>query len=179
MKKYPTIFLLLGLWLLAWGSPAWAEDTKLGIVDAQKIFEGSKVGKKDKFFLEDYVKTRQRLLESEEADLKQLQSDLQKQQAVLTPGAMQQKSEEFRQRVETYQRHVQEMQGEVEAKKRELLGVFSKKIEQVVAEIAAKERILLVLEKGAGSVGTMVLFNTPSIDITDQVIKALDSKAGN
>jgi outer membrane protein len=179
MKKHLTGFLLLGLWLLAWGSLAWAEDTKLGIVDAQKIFEGSKIGKKDKLFLEDYVKTRQRLLESEEADLKKLESDLQQQQAVMTPGALQQKAEEFRQRVEVYQRHVQEMQGEVEAKKRELLGAFSKKVEQVVAEIAVKERILLVLERGAGSVGTMVLFNTPSIDITDQVIKALDSKGGN
>ena len=179
MKKHLTRFLFLGLWLLAWGSPAWAEDTKLGIIDAQKIFEGSKVGRKDKFFLEDYVKTRQRLIESEEADLKKLQSDLQQQQAVLTPGALQQKAEEFRQQVGVYERHVKEMQGEVEAKKREVLGGFSKKIAQVVAEIAGKERILLVMDKGGDATGTLVLFNTPSIDITDKVIKALDSRVGN
>lgn len=179
MKKYLAVFLLLGLWLFAWGSPAWAEDPKLGIIDSQKLFEGSKVGQKDKFFLGDYVKTRQRLIESEEADLKKLQSDLLQQQAVLTPEALQQKAAEFRQRVGGYERHVQEMQNEVEAKKREVLGVFSKKVEQVVAEIAVKERIFLVMQKGAGPEGTLVLFNNSSIDITDRVIKALDSKGGN
>lgn len=179
MKKYSAIFLLLGLWLLAWGSPSWAEDPRLGVIDTQKTLEGSKAGKKIKSFLEDYVKTRQRLIESEEIDLKKLQADMEQQQAALTPAARQQKEEEFRQRVGVYQRHVQELQGEIEAKKREVLGEFSKKIEQVVMEIAAKERILLVMEKGESAEGTLVLFSNPSSDITDRVIKALDSKGGN
>lgn len=179
MKKHSAVVLLLGLWLLAGGSPAWAEDTRLGVINTQKAMEGSKVGKKVMSFLEDYVKTRQRLIESEEVDLKKLQADLGQQQAALSPAARQEKEEDFRQRMVVYQRHVQELQGEIEAKKRDVLGEFSKKIEQVVVEIATKERILLVMEKGDSAAGALVLFSNPSSDLTDQVIKALDSKGGN
>jgi Skp family chaperone for outer membrane proteins len=56
------------------------------------------------------------------------------------------------------------------------LGEFSKKIEQEVKEIAEKERIGLVFDKGESGPGTMVLYSHPSINLTDRVIKALDGK---
>jgi outer membrane protein len=171
--------MLIGMLLLACGFPAWADELKIGVIEPQKILEGTKAGKKLMASLEDYVKTRQRLIESEEVDIKKVQADLAQQSAVLNPAAKQEKEDEFRQRVGAYQRHVQELEGEILAKKREVLGAFTKQVEQVVTEIAAKERITLVVEKGDSGAGTLILYSHPSINLTDRVIKALDSRAGN
>ena len=179
MKKRMAGVMLIGLWVLAWGLPVWADELKIGVIEPQKVLEATKSGKKLMASLEDYVKTRQRLIESEEADLKQLEAALVQKGSGLSPAAQQEKVEVFRQRAGVYQRHVQELEGEVSAKKSELLSEFTKRVEQAVTEIAAKERITIVVEQGTAGAGTLVLYSDPSINLTDRVIKALDSKGGN
>ena len=171
--KTCTVLMLTSLMCLASVLPAWSEEPKIGVIEPQKILEETKEGKKIKASLEDYVKTRQRLIESEEADLKKLQGDL-AQATGLSQAAQEEKEEAFRKRAVAYQRHVQELENEIQSKKREVLGEFSKKIEQVVNEIAEKEKFGLVLDKGENGPGTLVLYSHPSINLTDRVIKALD-----
>ena len=179
MKKRMGRFLLTGLLVLAWGLPAWADEQKIRVIEPQKVLEGTKAGKKVMASLEDYVKTRQRLIESEEADLKELEAVLVQKGSVLSPAAKQEKEEAFRQKAGVYQRHVQDLQKEVAAKRGEMLGEFTKKLEQAVKEIAAKEGITFVMEQGSAGAGAVVLYSDPSINLTDRVIKALDSKGGN
>ncbi|TLY21087.1 MAG: OmpH family outer membrane protein, partial [Nitrospirae bacterium] len=99
-----------------------------------------------------------------------------KQGAALSPETKQEKEEVIRQKLLTYQRHVRELEGEVQTKKRELLSDFTEKIEQVVREIAEQEHITLVMEQGDAGPGALVLYSEPSINLTDRVIKAFDSK---
>jgi len=82
----------------------------------------------------------------------------------------------IRQKLVTYQRHVQELEGEVQTKKRELLSDFTKKVEQVVQEIAEQEKITLVMEKGDAGLGALIMYSEPSINLTDRVIKAFEGK---
>jgi outer membrane protein len=177
MVKTCAVLMLSSLMSLILVLPAWSEEPKLGVVEPQKILEATKEGKKIKASLEDYVKTRQRLIESEEADLKKVQGDL-AQGASLSQAAQEGKEEAFRKKAVAYQRHVQELENDIQNKKREVLGEFSKKIEQIVIEIAEKEKIGLVLDKGENGPGTAVLYSHPSINLTDRVIKVLDSKPG-
>jgi outer membrane protein len=177
MKSKPTVLFLISLFTLTLGRPGLAADLSIGVVEPQKVLDGTKAGKKVKDRLADYVNTRQRLIESEEQDIKKLQEELVNQGTVLSPQAKQEKEEAVRQMLAAYQRHVRELEGEVQARKRELLGDFTKKIEQVVREIAEKEQIVLVIEKGDSGYGLFVRYSQPSINLTDRVIKALDSKA--
>ena len=158
---------------------AGAEELKIGVINPQKVLEATKQGKKVKQTLSEYVQTRQKLLESEAADLKKLETELATQSTVLDTKAKAEKEQSFQQKVAVYQRRVQELNTEVETKKREVLGGFTKAIEQAVREIAEKEQILLVMEKGGSNAGSLVLFNQDSLDLTPRVIKALDSKSGN
>ena len=169
----------MGLSAQAFGGPAWAEDLKVAVVEPQKVLEGTKAGKKIKDSLADYVKTRQRLLDSEADDLKKIEEDLAKQGATLSPAAKQEKETILRQKVTLYQRRVRELEVEVQAKKAEMLSGFTKTIEQVVREIAEKEKISLVMDKGNSEADMLVIFNHPSIDLTDRVIKEVDSRKGN
>lgn len=176
MVKTHRVLMLAGVMALAWALPAWSEEPKIGVIEPQKILENTKEGKKIKASLEDYVKTRQRLIESEEADLKKFQQDLAQPGTASSPAVQQAKEEGFRQKAVAYQRHVQELENDIQTKKREVLGEFTKKIEKVVMEIADKEGIGLVFDKGESGVGTLVIYNHPSINLTDRVIKTLDSK---
>src|SRR5437773_9432329 len=105
-----------------------------------------------------------------------MEEDLVKQGADLSPEAKQEKEGGIRQKLMTYRRHVEELEGEVQTKKRELLSDFTTKIEQVVREIAEKEQITLVMEKGDAGPGTLIMYSEPSINLTDRVIKAIESK---
>jgi len=178
MKKRWSVLLLAGLLAPAWGAPLWAEEPKVGVVEPQKVLEKTRSGQKVKDSLADYVKTRQRLLDSEADDIKAMEEDLVKQGAVLSAAAKQEKEEALRQRIAVYQRRVQELEGEVQAKKNEMLGEFTKTLEQVVRQIAEREKISLVMEKGDNGFGALVIFNHPSVDLTDRVIKELDGRKG-
>src|SRR5881397_4097224 len=58
------ILNLVSLFALAYGLPGWAEDLAIGVVEPQKVLDGTTAGKQVKDSLADYVNTRQRLIES-------------------------------------------------------------------------------------------------------------------
>jgi outer membrane protein len=176
MNRTRLIASTLSLVLLVHGFPVGAADLSIGVVEPQKVLDATKAGKKIKDAVADYVNTRQRLIESEEQDIKAMEEDLVKQGAGLSPEAKQEKEGGIRQKLTTYRRHVEELEGEVQTKKRELLSDFTIKIEQVVREIAEKEQITLVMEKGDAGPGALIMYSEPSINLTDRVIKAFESK---
>lgn len=178
MQQRPKLRILVGLFSLAYGLPGWAADLPIGVVEPQKVLDGTKAGKQVKARLADYVNARQRLIESEEQDIKAMEEDLVKQGAALSPEAKQEKEAVIRQKLLAYRRHVQELEGEVQTKKRELLSDFTRKIEQVVREIAEQEKITLVVEQGDAGPGALIIYSEPSINLTDRVIKAFESKGG-
>ena len=176
MKRTRLIASTLGLGLLVHGFQVGAADLPIGVIEPQKVLDATKAGKRIKDALADYVNTRQRLIESEEQDIKAMEEDLVKQGADLSPEAKQEKEGGIRQKLMTYRRHVEELEGEVQTKKRELLSDFTTKIEHVVREIAEKEQITLVVEKGDAGPGALIMYSEPSINLTDRVIKAFESK---
>ena len=177
MKQTTSMLLLLSTFLFGCVWPVGATELKIGVVNPQKILDGTKRGKKIKEMLADYVQARQRLIQSEETDLKKAEEELKSQLSVLTPPLKEEKERVFQQKMMAYQRRVQELEGEVQAKKREVLGEFTRLIEQAVQEIAEKEKIVLVLESAADP-GTPILYTQASLDLTARVIKTLDGSGG-
>lgn len=158
-------------------APAWAE-VKIGVVEPQKVLDGTKAGKKIKDSLQEYVKARQKVIDMEEDELKKMEEDLVKQGAVLSPDAKKDKEERFRQKMVEYQRKVQQLNQEVQVKKKETLDEFNKSLEQIIRGIADREKITLVVEKGDNGAGALIIYSHPSLDLTDRVIRDLDAKGG-
>ena len=177
MKPRVSIPALLIACILGFGVSAAAVEVKIAVVNPQDILNGTKKGKTIKDMLAEYVQTRQRVIQSEEAELKKLEAELASQGPALSASAKQEKQQVFQQHLTAYERRLQELEGEVQAKKRDALGEFTKAIEQAVQQIAEKENIVLVLEKGRTGAATLILFNQDSLDLTSRVIKALDSKS--
>ena len=177
MKTGCRMAILAVILALAWSGAALAADLKIGVIEPQKVLDGTRNGKKIKDSLQEYVKSRQKIIDLEEEELKRMEEDLVKQSAVLSADAKKEKEETFRKRMMEYQRKVGQLNQEVQNKKKEVLEEFNKSLEQIVRGIADKEKLSLVVEKGDNGAGALVVYSHPSLDITDRVIKELDKGA--
>jgi outer membrane protein len=177
MKTGCRMAIFTAILALLWSGTAQAADLKIGVIEPQKVLDGTRNGKKIKDSLQEYVKSRQRIIDLEEEELKKMEEDLVKQSAVLSADAKKEKEETFRKRMIEYQRKVGQLNQEVQNKKKEVLEEFNKGLEQIVKGIADKEKLSLVVEKGDNGAGALVVYSHPSLDITDRVIKELDKGA--
>ena len=177
MKKGCRTAIVAAILALLWSGTAHAADLKIGVIEPQKVLDGTRNGKKIKDSLQEYVKSRQKIIDLEEEELKKIEEDLVKQSAVLSADGKKEKEETFRKRMMEYQRKVAQLNQEVQNKKKEVLEEFNKGLEQIVKGIADKEKLSLVVEKGDNGAGALVVYSHPSLDITDRVIKELDKGA--
>lgn len=160
---------------VAWISPAMAEEMKIGYVDAQAVLDRSKPGQASKELLEQYVKSRQQIIDVDEEEIRQLEEELKKQQAVLSPDAQRDKQESLQKKYLTYQKRAGELTKEVQEKRTEVLKEFNKKMVQAVQRVAERGGYAVVLDKE--SEGGTVLFASSKMELTDQVVAELDKMA--
>jgi outer membrane protein len=160
--------------VLTLGTLASAAEIKIGVVEPQKVLENTKAGKKVKDKLEEYQKSAQKMLDMDGEELKKIEEDFVKQGSILSPEAKKDKEETLRRKQMEYQRKFQQLNQDFQGKKKELLDEFSKSLEQTVKGIAEKEKISLVGEKSDNGPVSLVIYSSPTLDLTDRVIKELD-----
>ncbi len=151
-----------------------AETFKMAVVDPQAVLEKSKAGKRALDGLREYAATRQKLLASDEEELKSLQKQLKDQEATLSESQKREKEEQFRGKVQAYQRRVQEFNQELAAKQKELVDEYMQKIAAATKSVAERAGFSLVVDKGSENSIKIVIYNRDALDITEQVIKEFD-----
>lgn len=172
------LLLCLGLVLFVMTSgTGYAQNMKIGFVDAQKVLEGSKEGKRVKTNMEEFVKSRQKIIDLEEQELKQLEEDLVRQGALLSPEAKKVKQDDFQKKLMEYQKKATDLNKEVQGKKFDTLRDFNKKLEEAVKQIAEKEGYTFVLDRNAEGGGS-VIYAKETFDITSKVIEQVDRNVG-
>jgi len=165
------VLLLVGGCATASSTPA---SARLGVVDSQKVLNETDAGKKATGSLNSFMKNRQSLIELEEKELKRMEDDLIKQASVLSANAKKDREEQLRRRAMEFQQKVSELNREVQEKQKEVLEAFREKVEKVVANVAQKMGLLVVIEKGrAGS----TVYNDSSLDLSARVIEEFGKEA--
>lgn len=152
-------------------------DMKVAYIDAQKLLDNSKAGKRAKATIEEYVKSRQKIIDLEEEELKRLDSELAKQAAVLSPEARREKEEVLKRKFTDYQKRAADLRGEVDNKKIETLKEFNQGLEEAVKRVAEKEGYIVVFDKNP--MGGPLVYAKESLDITDKVVAEYDKRANN
>ncbi|GJL67418.1 MAG: molecular chaperone Skp [Nitrospirales bacterium] len=164
---------------LAWGcagtGPNKPSDLPVGVVDPQRVLAETVKGKRLSDALNAFMKDRQTLVELEQRELRKLESELMAQSTVLSQEARDRKEEQFRAKMAGYQQKVADLNREVQERQRELQNEFRLQVQKVVAEVAGQRGLSLVLEYGVNS-GT--LFYQTGLDISTEVIQALDRESG-
>ncbi len=170
------MIVLAVLWCTAqWAGPLYAGDSaRVGVVDQQLVFERSKSGKAVLDDMAGYAQTRQKIINSDEQELKELQQSLEDPNTKLTDAVRQEKEEQLRGKVEAYQHRVQEFNREVQQKRGEIVAEYSKKIAAAAQAVAQKEGYAAILDKGQDSVLRIVLYHQAALDVTESVVKEFD-----
>jgi outer membrane protein len=167
--------LSVAVWLGVWTQLAFAGDPmRVGVMDQQMVMEQSKAGKLALEDVKSYSTTRQRIINADEQELKDLEASLQDPNGKLSESVKQEKQEQFRSKLEAYQRRLQDFNREVQQKQREMVTEYSKKIADAAQAVAQKEGYLAILDKGNEALIRIVLYYQPALDVTDLVVKEFD-----
>lgn len=180
-QRHPGLLWRWGLvlgwtgWILGLGGgPAWGADLRIGVVDTQRVLDESRVGQQIKAELEAHVKSRQQIIDLEEAELKRMQEEIQQKAGILSQEALQAKEAAFQRKLGEYQRKVIQLQQEVETKKAEKIREFNEHLLEATREVARARGLDLVLARDPET--SAVLYVLPALDITEAVIQAMDRK---
>jgi outer membrane protein len=176
-------WIVIGVIGVILSAPARAEAAdalKLGYIDALKVFDQSKNGKKAKGLLEEFVKSRQKIIDLEEAEIKELEDGLVKQESVLSPDAKKAKQEDLQKKFLAYQKKATDLNREIQDKKTDVLNEFHRQLQAVVKRVAEREGYTLVFDKGSGTPSEVssLLYAKETLDVTEKVLAELD-KDGN
>jgi outer membrane protein len=162
----------VALWL-AMVSPGLAAETfKVAVMNQQVVVEQSKAGKRALEELKAYSTTRQKIINADDQELKELQQTI--QDGKLTDSAKQEKQGQFQAKMEAYQRRLGDFNREIQQKQREMVAEYSKKVQAAAQAVGEKDGYVAVIDKGNEAMIKIVLYHQPALDITDQVVKEFD-----
>lgn len=174
MKRIGVGGLLAGLalWLIA-VMPAWSADPlRVGVMDQQIVIEKSKAGKRALEDLKAYSATRQKIINSDDQELKELEQSI--QNGKLSDEAKQEKQNQFQAKLEAYQRRLADFNREIQQKQREMVAEYAKKVQDAAQAVAQKEGYIAIIDKGNDAVIKIVIYYQPALDVTEQVVKEFD-----
>jgi outer membrane protein len=173
--KYLLSLPMLFVYLVTVSQPARAAvPVKMGYINAIQIFDTTKIGKRSKVTLEDFVKVRQQIVNMDENEIKKLEEEISKQGLLLTEDSRKEKEIIFQRKVSQFQKRAADLNKEIQDKKTEVLREFNKILEAVVKTVAEKEGYEVVLDKNP-DIGTVVYISS-SMDISKEVIEQMDKQ---
>jgi outer membrane protein len=174
MKRRTVIVCSMGLAAAAWlVTPAGAADSiRVAMMDQQLIIERTVAGKRALEELKTYSTTRQKIIDSDDQELKDLEAGL--QDASLSEEAKKEKQTQFRAKLEAYQRRIQDFNREVQEKQRAMVAEFAQKIQAAASAVAQKEGFAAVIDRGNEATIKIIIYGHPSIDLTEKIVKEFD-----
>jgi outer membrane protein len=164
--------VLLALFAAA---PARAE-MKLAYVDVQRALNECEAGKGAKAQFRVQVQGVEQKLQREQNEVASLKDELEKKGMLMKPEQRQSLQDEYINKAKNFERNYKDSKDDLERKDQEMTGKIIHDIAEVIRDVGEKNGYTMVMEKGS------ILWGTPGIDITDQVIRTYNGmhvKAGN
>jgi len=147
-------------------------ETKVGVVNIQKIITSVKLGKNVMKTLEKSFKAKKVTLKKEEDAIKKMQKDFQKQNLVLSDKAKAKKEDAIRKKIAGIQQNTMKFQKEIQKQELELKKPILEKLKGVIDTVSEDEKVDITFEVSQSP----VVYAKNKVDLTDKVIKAFDKK---
>lgn len=148
--------------------PAAAEETKIAVVDIQKIVAESTAAKDIQKQLEKKKNEFQNQINKQEESLMKEDQELGKQKASLSADAFEQKRKEFRTKVTNVQRDVQKKRVQLENASGEALAKVQKSVVGIIKDLASEKGFQIAIPS------SQVLYYEGAMDISDDVLSKLN-----
>jgi outer membrane protein len=152
---------------LLMAAAAQAQQSKIGFVNRDRIFSEAAPAKAAQAKLEQEFGKRQKDLQDQAARLKSLSDKLEKDAPTLSDSERQRRQQEIADLDRQLQRRDRELREDFNARRNEELQALLDRANKVIREVAQQEKIDIVLQDA--------VYVNPAIDMTDRVLKALNS----
>ncbi len=160
-------FLLISLMSVG---AAVAAETKIGVINMQKVLANSSAGKKAQEDLEKKMNELKVTFKKDEDVLLALQKEIEKKSSAWSDEIKQEKAIEFQKKRRDLGTKQEDANLELKQLREKHLAPILKKLEQVVKDEAKKGGYTIVLPNNA------VLYNADGVDITAAVTEALNKQ---
>lgn len=154
--------------LVATATPAWA-DLKIGVVQYSRLMQESPQAKAAQEALRGEFAGKQKELQGQQQALKSKEESLQRDSATMTSEQRSTAEKELREGNRELSLRVNEYQDDFNARQNEELSKLQKMLVEEVQAFAQAQKFDLVLADG-------VIFAGPALDITPQVLSALQAR---
>jgi outer membrane protein len=151
-----------------------ADPVKVAVMDQQLVIERSKAGKRALEDMKAYQATRQKIINSDDQELKELEQSI--QDGKLSESAKQERQTQFQAKLEAYQRRLADFNREIQQKQREMVSEYIKKVQGAAQVVAQREGYVAVIDRGNEAMLRIVIYHQPALDVTDQVVKEFDKQ---
>lgn len=145
---------------------AYAQDTRIGFVNTQRIFQEANPAKAAQAKIEQEFSKREKELQDMGLRLKGMSEKLDKDTAVLAESDRAKRQREVADLDKEFQRKQREFREDLNQRRNEELAIVLERTNKVIKQIAEAEKYDIVLQEA--------VYISPRIDITDKVLKALN-----
>lgn len=168
---------LLPVLALAVTLTAQAQQGKFAVINIQGAIISTKDGQKAAAELNAKTAPKKRELEQKQNEINALQDQLNKGSNTLSDTAKNDIYKSIEAKKKNLQREVEDAQADLEADQQKLLQQLGQKILAVIEKYARDNSITMVVE--VSSPQTPVLYASPSVDITKEIIELYDKNASS
>src|SRR6266700_822155 len=147
-----------------------AQNLTVMVVDVQALLKNSKAAKMVRGQIEQKRNEYTKEISHQEETLRAERDALQRQQATLSPDALNQKGRDFQQKVNDLERNVQGKRQALEKSNGEALSKIQEEMLKIIADIAKQRKSNLVFQRA-----DLVLIDQ-AFDVTDEVLQKLDEQ---
>ena len=145
-------------------------QAKIGVVNVQRLLQEAPQAQAASQALEGEFATRRRELESQQKDLKAREDKLQKDGAVMAANERSAAEKTLRDGQREFARKQNEFLEDLNVRRNEVLGQLQRTILQEVQTYAKSAGLDVVVSEA--------LYASPSVDVTQQVLSALQARKG-
>ena len=167
MKNLHRPWLLVGLGLVALSGPLMAQEFRVGFVNTDRIFRETNTAKAAQAKLEQEFARREKEMTELGNSLKGLSEKFEREAPTLPESQRAQRQKQLVDQDRDFQRKRREFQEDLNSRKNEELQQVLERANRVVKQVAEAEKYDVVLQEA--------VYINPKHDITDKVIKALNS----
>ena len=163
-KSFTLIFMILTLSIFVFS------EVKIGVINAQEIMEKTKKGNQVQKKLENLQNAKRKILQAKQQELEKLEKEL--NSPALNADTRARKTRQIQDKRIELQRMVEDARKEMQQESQKELFALQKEIIPLIQEIGRSKGFTLILDMA----GTGIAYFDQSIDITAEVIKAVDAK---
>jgi len=158
--------------LMAPGS--WAADpaVKVGFVDIQAVISQSKEGQAARNKVAAEAAEKQKDISAKEAEIKQMDAELQKQSPVLSDASKKDREEEIRRRLRDLKRLTEDFNRDLAKREAEFINELLRDVTIVIRDYGKEKGFTLIVERGQGG----VIYGSDPADLTKEVLERYNAR---